>query len=258
MHLRAWFVDEQTKMNPNLQYAQAIKGITTGRGIGIIDTIHLIEVARSAQILEKAGLLTGADLRAVKAWFADYLTWLRTSKNGQDEMNAKNNHGTCWVMQVAAFASFVGDEKVMAECRKRFKDVLLPVQLAADGSFPQELKRTKPYCYSLFNLDAMATICQILSTKEDNLWTYELADGRSMRKAMEFIYPYVQDKSKWPQKPDVMYYEFWPVRSPSLLFAGWAYGDEKYLSLWKRLEANPTNEEVIRNLPIRQPVLWMD
>ncbi|HYJ87985.1 MAG TPA: alginate lyase family protein [Pyrinomonadaceae bacterium] len=37
-HLRAWFMDEQTRMNPSLQYAQAIKGRVTGRGIGIIDT----------------------------------------------------------------------------------------------------------------------------------------------------------------------------------------------------------------------------
>ena len=64
--------------------------------------------------------------------------------------------------------------------RKRFKDVLLPGQMAADGSFPRELKRTKPYGYSLFNLDAMATICRILSTPEDDLWTFELPDGRVM------------------------------------------------------------------------------
>jgi hypothetical protein len=257
-HLRAWFVDPRTKMNPNLQYAQAIKGITTGRGIGIIATIHLIDVARSAQLLENAGLLAGDDLRGVKQWFADYVTWLTTSKNGRDERNAKNNHGTCWVMQVAAFAAFTKDEKTLADCRRRFKEVLLPSQMAADGSFPLELKRTKPYGYSLFNLDAMTTVCQILSTKDDDLWTFTTPDGRSMRKGVEFMYPYVQDKSKWPHKPDVMFFEFWPVRSPALLFAGLAYDEPKYLELWKRLEPNPTNEEVIRNVPLRQPVLWVD
>src|SRR5438034_1387358 len=59
-HIRAWFVDEKTRMNPNLQYAQAIKGITTGRGTGVIDTVHLIEVARSASLLQQAGLLQGS------------------------------------------------------------------------------------------------------------------------------------------------------------------------------------------------------
>ena len=254
-HLQAWFVNKDTLMNPNLQFAQAIKGRTTGRGIGIIDTIHLIEVAQSAPLLQHAGFLKGDDLQTIQKWFADYLTWLTTSKNGLEEMNTKNNHATCWVMQVAAFASFTGDQEKLALCRKRFKEVLLPDQMAADGSFPLELKRTKPYGYSIFNLDAFATAAHILSTPRDNLWAFTTPDGRSMRKATDFLHPYLVDKSKWPHKPDVMYHEFWPVRCPSLHFAALAY-DPKYFETWKSLEASPTNEEVIRNLPIRQPLLW--
>ena len=256
-HLKAWFVDEATKMNPNLQYAQAIKGVTTGRGIGVIDTVHLIEPARSAQILEHDGVLKGDDLTAIKKWFADYLTWMTTSKNGTDEMKAENNHGTCWVMQVAAFASLTGDQDKLALCRKRYKEILLPNQMAPDGSFPRELKRTKPYGYSIFNADAMATVCWILSTPEDDLWKFATPDGKSMRKGIDFIYPYIADKSKWPYKADVMFFEYWPVRSPVLLFGGLAYEEKKYLDTWKTLEANPINEEVLRNLPIRQPLLWV-
>ena len=133
-HMHAWFVDEKTRMNPNLQYAQAIKGVSTGRGIGVIDTVHLIEVAKSASLLQQAGLLKGDDSEAIKKWFTDYLTWMTTSKNGTDEMNAANNHGTCWAEQVAAFASFTGDQDKLDMCRKRFKEVLLPKQIAADGS----------------------------------------------------------------------------------------------------------------------------
>jgi hypothetical protein len=257
-HLRAWFVDEKTRMNPNLQYSQAVRNKFTGRSYGIIDTVHLIEVAKSASLLQQAGLLKGADLKATQAWFSDYIHWLMTSKNGQDEMNAANNHGTCSVEQVAAFASFTGDQEQLEMCRKRFKEVLLPNQLAPDGSFPLELARTKPYGYSIFVADAMATLCQILSTRDDNLWEFTLPDGRNMHRACEYIYPYVQDKSTWPKKPDVMFWEFWPVRSPVLLFGGLAYHEPKYLDTWKVLEANPTNDEVIRNLPIRHPVLWVD
>ena len=257
-HLRAWFIEDSTRMNPNLQYAQAIKGVSTGRGIGIIDTIHLIEVARSIVLLEQSGALSADDSAKIKQWFADYLEWMTTSKNGQDEKKAVNNHGTCWVMQAAAFAALVGDEPKLAEYRKRFKEVLLPNQFAADGSFPQELRRTKPYSYSLFNLDAMATICQILSRPADNLWTYSTPDGKNMKQAIEFMYPFIADKSKWRRKSDVMFWDKWPVRSPSLLFAGLAYQETRYLDLWQKLDPNPTEEEVLRNLPVRQPILWVD
>jgi hypothetical protein len=257
-HLRAWFVDEPTRMNPNLQYAQAIKGITTGRGIGVIDTLHLVEPARAAQLLAQAGVLKGDELVGVKKWFADYSTWMTTSKNGLEEMNAKNNHGTCWVLQVAAFASFTADEGKLAVCRQRYKEVLLPNQMAVDGSFPLELKRTKPYGYSLFNADAMAAVCWILSTPSDDLWKFQTSDGKSMCKGVEWIAPYIADKSKWPYKPDVMFFEFWPVRSPLLLFGGIKCAKPEWLETWRKLDADPTNDEVLRNLPIREPVLWLE
>jgi hypothetical protein len=159
-------------------------------------------------------------------------------------------------MQAAAFAQLVGDTAQMSWCRERFRTVLLPDQMAVNGSFPRELARTKPYGYSLFNLDAMATVCQILSTPSENLWTYRLPDGRGMKKGMEFLVPYIRDKSKWPHPADVMFFEHWPVRQPALLFAGIALHQPDYLECWKGLEADPTNDEVIRNLPVRQPLLW--
>jgi hypothetical protein len=256
-HIRAWFVSDATRMNPHLLYAQAIKGRFTGRGIGIIDTIHLVEVVQSIIILNEAGLFAPQEIAAIKAWFAEYLQWLLNHRYGKDEMNAKNNHGTCWVMQSAIFAKLIGDEQTMELCRRRFKQVLLPEQMALDGSFPLELKRTKPYNYSLFNLDAMSAICQILSTKNDDLWQFTLPDGRGMKKGIEFMAPYISDKSSWNYPSDVMFFEYYPVRQPSLLFGGIAYSKEEYLNLWKRLDADPTNDEVIRNFPIRQPVLWI-
>jgi len=250
-HLRAWFVDQETRMNPNLQYAQAIHGRFTGRGTGIIDTIHLVEVIRAARVLEAGGVLPNAERAGLRRWLSAYLDWMTTSKNGIEERDAKNNHGTCWVMQVAEFARFTGNPKLTGFCRDRYKTVLVPNQIAPDGSFPQELRRTKPYGYSLFNLDAMATICQTLSTSSDNLFM-------DMRKAMEFMYPFIADKKTWPHPPDVMYFKDWPVRQPSLLFAGLALGRPEYIALWRTLDPDPTVEEIIRNVPIRQPALWIN
>jgi len=257
-HLRAWFVNEETRMNPSMQFAQAVKGVSPGRGVGVIDALHLVEVARAVRVLERERMMDAADLRAVKKWFQEYLQWLTTSKNGIEEREQKNNHGAEWVMQVAEYAQLVNDREQIAYCRKRFKEVLLPNQMAEDGSFPKELARTKPYSYSLFNLDLMTAICQILSDKTDNLFDFQLSDGRGVRKGMEFMYPYIADKSRWKHPPDVMYYECFPNRQPCLLFAGLAYKEKKYLDLWKELNPDPDNEEAIRNFPIRQPVLWLD
>jgi Alginate lyase len=255
-HLRAWFIDEKTRMNPNLQYAQAIHGRFTGRGIGIIDTIHLVEVARAIDILTDSRALNTTDLGSVIQWFIDYVQWMTTSKNGIDEREAKNNHGTCWVMQVAAFAQLVRNQELIEYCRNRFRTVLVPNQIAVDGSFPEELRRTKPYGYSLFNLDAMAAICELLSTEKDNLWTFTTADGRGIAKAMSYMYPFIKNKKSWPLKPDVMYDNEWPMRHSSLLFAGRALHQPEYIELWKTLPADSKVDEVIRNFFIRQPVLW--
>ena len=256
-HIRAWFINENTRMNPNLQYAQAIKGITTGRGIGIIDTIHLVEVARAIEVLQNSRSLTTSDLAAIKKWFRGYLEWMTTSKNGVEEREAKNNHGTCWVMQVAAFAHLTGNNDLQEYCRNRFKTVIVPNQIEKDGSFPQELRRTKPYGYSLFNLEAMAAICQILSTPENDLWKFHTADGRGIAAAMDYMYPFLRDKKTWPLPADVMYFDEWPMRQNSLLFAGIALVRSQYIETWKRLPADSNVEEVIRNFFIRQPVVWL-
>jgi len=256
-HLRAWFLNPATLMNPNLEYAQAIKGRFTGRGTGIIDTIHLVEVARSITVLAESRSLTADDQAGLKKWFSDYLTWMTTSQHGIDERNAKNNHGTCWVMQVAEFARSTGNQELLSFCSDRFKTVLVPNQIAADGSFPEELRRTKPYSYCIFNLDAMATTCQILSTPKDNLWKFSLPDGRGIASAMAFMFPFIADKKKWTRPPDVQYFDDFPVRQPSLVFAGLALSRPEYLDVWRKLDPDPSVEEVIRNYPIRQPALWL-
>jgi hypothetical protein len=257
LHLRAWFVDPKTMMSPHLKYAQAIHNLVTGRGTGIIDTLHLVEVARAVSVLEPSGALSATDRVGIKKWFADYLTWITTHEYGIKERDAKNNHGTCWVAQAAEFARLTGDTKITSFCRERFKTVLLPEQMAPDGSFPQELRRTKPYGYSLFQLDAISIVCQTLSQPKDNLWTYQLPDGRCMARALAFMFPFIADKKRWPGKPDVMYFAEWPIRQPSLIFGGLALDKPEYIERWKALEPEPTVEEVIRNYPVRQPVLWV-
>jgi len=254
--LRVFFLDPQTRMNPSLKFAQAIPGVSPGRGIGIIDTLHLIEVSPAIQTMEKSDALPSEVLAGMRQWFRDYVEWMATSKNGNDEANAGNNHAVAYWLQIAAFSQLTGDQTKMADCRRRFKEVFVAKQMTNDGSFPAELRRTKPYGYSIFQLDNMATLCQVLSTPEEDLWKFESPDGRSIHQAMEFLYPYLADKSRWPRQPDVQAWAGWPARQPCLLFAGLAFAEPKYLDLWKKLPP-PTDMEVRRNIAITQPVLWV-
>jgi hypothetical protein len=269
LHARAWFMDVETLMSPHLRFAQAIKGRFTGRGIGIIDTIHLLEVARALQVLENSKAALKTDYIIFRKWFADYLAWLTTHPYGLDESRALNNHGTCWTLQVAGFASFTGNDSLLQVCRGRFQDIHLPGQMAADGSFPKEIARTKPYGYSLFNLDAMVMICQVLENSRGrvtsdkgrgmrgDLWSVTIDGGRSIQKGVDFLLPFVRDKKSWPFKQDVMYWDEWPLAHPFLLFSAIAYKDESIFQTWAELNHEPETEEVIRNLPIRHPLIWM-
>jgi len=255
-HLNAWFINPSTRMNPNMCFSQAIKGRYTGRSIGLIDAIHFIEVTRSVKILHNSQSINNEVYLGVQVWFNQFLEWMFTHPYGIEEMNARNNHGTCWVMMAGAFSSMTGDTSKMEFCRKRFKEILLPNQMAADGSFPLEIKRTKPYGYSLFNLDAMATICKILSTPADDLWHFTTGDGRNMGRAIAFMIPFVADKASWPFPKDIMYWDEWPVRQPFLLFGGQAFNQQTYLLLYFSQKHDFTVYEVIRNVPIRHPLLW--
>ena len=188
-------------MAPHLRYAQAIHGVSPGRGTGIIDTIHLVEVARAIEVLEPAPGLSKAERDGVVRWFADYLRWMTTDPNGIEEREAKNNHGTCWVMQVAAFARLTGNEELLASAASRFKTVLVPGQMAADGSFPLETARTKPYGYSLFNLDAMATPPGSSRLRPTTSGDSRLADGRGLRRAVAWMAPFIRDRKGGPSRP---------------------------------------------------------
>jgi hypothetical protein len=161
-------------------------------------------------------------------------------------------------MQVAVFAKLVGDTSLLSYCNNRFKTVLLPSQMAPNGSFPLEIKRTKPYGYSLFNLDAMVTLAHVLSTQKENLFDFIGTGNVSIKKGIEFMFPFIANKASWPYAKDVMYFDEWPVAPISLLFGSKATNNSSWFDTWQKLEHFPTNEEVIRNTPIRNPLIWIN
>ncbi len=256
-HLRAWFVAPATRMNPSLEYADAVFGVSKGRGAGILDTLQLVEPARAAGLLLNSDVFSLEEHLTLRGWFSDYLRWLTTSDCGAAEREAKDHHGSSWLLQVAEFAHLTGNRQWSTYCRERFRTKLIPDQVAADGRLPLELENARPYGYTLFAMDLLCTLAQTLSTSGDNLFTFALADGRGLRKVVATMAPFIRDKNIWPYSYDRQYFSDLPVRQPGLLFAGLAYSEPEYLSLWKTLEPEPKVAAVLRMYPARQPVLWV-
>ena len=198
--LRAWFLDPATKMNPHLQYGQGIPGRVTGRATGIIDTVGLTRVVDAVGLLQGSRSWQDQDQEGMVAWLTAYLAWLRTSKYGRQESAATNNHGTWYDAQVAAFALFTGQDQLAREVIEASRQKRIAAQIEPDGRQPEELARTKPFGYSNFNLQALFTLATLGQTVKVDLWRYETADGRGIRKAFDFLAKYADPEQAWPYK----------------------------------------------------------
>ncbi|PSR14713.1 MAG: hypothetical protein DA408_02370 [Bacteroidetes bacterium] len=249
-HLQAWFITPATRMNPSLLYGQAITGIVTGRGIGIIDTRKLIDVANSSRLLAQAGVLSGATLAGVKDWFDAYGDWLVKHPYGIDERYNNNNHSTWWGAQVAAYALLAEREDLLDTSRTQFK-TQLAIQMAADGSCPDELARTKPFGYSNMNLDGWATFAILASSDQENLWQYQSPHG-TLKKAIDFMVPYLKDPASWPY-PTALETPLKLKRADYLFFAAIGYHDQAYLRLWQELKKEEATSHT--NLLLWQKIL---
>ena len=261
---REFFLDSATAMRPHLQYAQAIPGVCNGRGTGIIDTLHIVEIPVAFMAIlssDETRSTTAAEIRetydGLRGWFKEYLHWMRTSPNGIEERDMRNNHAVAWTVQTAVFSRFLDDADAAAEARLRFTELHVPDQMAADGSFPLELERTKPYSYSLFNLDLLATIAHVLSDETGDLWSFATRDGRGLARAVQFMLPYVVQKSRWPYPTDIDHFDQIPIRQPFLLFGAIGLRDPSLYDVWRELPAETPDKEIMRNLLYRAPALWL-
>jgi len=258
LHLNAWFVDTATRMNPSLNYAQAIKGVCSGRGIGIIDAVPLIDVAQSVMILAESPYASKKDISNIKDWFKQFIAWLNTHPYGIDEMNAENNHGTWWHTQVAAYARLVGDQKALQLCADFYKNKLIPKQMVLNGSFPLELERTNPYSYSQFNLEAMTSLAWSLSGSSFEVWNYAMPDGRGLNKGLNFIYPYLKDKAQWPYNKDIAHWENPPSARPFMLYAALALDNQEWFSLWKSLDEKSKGDASHKSMTFKNPIIYLN
>ena len=196
--LRVWFLNKDTYMSPNMNYGQAIPGRNSGRQYGIIETRKLIRIIDAIQLLKSSQFLTPSDQAGLKNWFAKYLQWLLNSDFGTKESRNGNNHETSYTLQVISFSLFVGKPDIAEkQIEKHFKQRIIRM-IEPDGRQPRELARTKALHYSMMNLSMIIEIAEIARKMGIKLYSYETQDGRSIRKALDFLYPFVSGQRKWP------------------------------------------------------------
>jgi hypothetical protein len=197
--LQVWFIDPATAMNPNFEYAQAVKGVNTGSHFGLIEARDFVELVDSIGLLSTSKSWSPAGDKAMGAWLAKYFQWLTDSKAGKDERNAPNNHGTWVNAQYAALALYLGKPDV-AKATLESAKARIDDQIEPDGKQPRELQRTKSLSYSSFNLEALFELASLGNSAGVDLFHYESKDGRSLRKALGFLQPYADPAGKWPYK----------------------------------------------------------
>jgi hypothetical protein len=228
-----WFLDSRTRMNPNLQYAQAIPGQNQGRGAGIIDSHNLPRIVDAVGLLAGSKAWNGDQQRQLQSWFAQLLQWLLDSPAGRAEAQAENNHGTWYDVQVSSFALFSEREIVAKRILTTVPENRITKQIEPDGTQPRELARTQPWHYSVFNLEALfnaAALGEVLGLK---IWNYESADKRSIKKSLDWLLPFAIGEKPWPFPQDLRWE---PVRlAPLLQRAAWHFHDPKYNGSLRKL-----------------------
>ena len=260
--LRVWMCGEKTRMTPHLRYARVEAGaMDTGTPEGVIEGVYLAEVAVAIPFLAASPALTDDDLAGIKRWFTEYLAWLTVEEDSGPRIAAlardrRDHHASSWMLQAVAAARCVKDDTAMGALRHRFERVLIRAQMVASGNFPAEIVTPNPYRNSLWNLDMLAGVCELLSSSFENVWEYELQDGPGMRAAIAYHFQYIAHREKWPYPADASHFLELPLRRPALLFAARAYTRPEYADLWKTLPSDPP-EALAESFPIRQPYLWV-
>ena len=197
---RTWFLDGATRMNPSLEYAQAIPGLNNGRGIGILEARHLSNLVDGLALIAGSPAWSAADSTAMTGWLTTYYEWVTTSKNGREEAAAENNHGSWYDVQVVALALHLGRiadaQKIVAQATTK----RIQRQIEPDGRQPLELARTKSLDYSCFNLEALVRLARLGESVGVDLWKFSTADGRNLRAALRLVAPYTDPAKKWPKE----------------------------------------------------------
>jgi hypothetical protein len=236
--IRVWFLNKDTRMNPNMKHAQFIRGVNEGRGTGLISSHDLYKALDAVLLLQRSKEWTKTDDQGMQKWFREYFTWLTTHPYGKDESNRENNHGTWYDVQAASIALFLGKDEFVKNLLEAAKEKRIAPQIENDGKMPNELRRTRSWHYSCMNLCAFIHLALLGERVHVDLWNYQSKQGGSIHKALDYLLPFASDSSAWGYKQITPYQS----ESESVWFLHMAerkYDKNKYSSDWlKKISSN--------------------
>jgi hypothetical protein len=186
-------------MHPNLDRGQIALGHdgNRGRGEGILDARGFIGLVDGLRMLHGSPALTASDEAAIHAWFGQYLQWMLTSKIGNAEHSAANNHGSWFLAQSVAIARYIGRVDIARDLANE-DFARIARQIEADGRQPLELVRADSLGYSVFNLTAQFTVARLSTGLGVDLFHFEAPNGASLVKAADYLKPYNRSPATWP------------------------------------------------------------
>jgi hypothetical protein len=232
--LRTWFLNPETRMNPNLEFAQGVRGFNTGRGTGLIETRDVNRLVDAIGLLSGSKSWTAVDQKGMEEWCARFLDWMMHSQNGKDEAAAKNNHGSYYDVQVASLALFTGKTEIARSVLRAVGGKRVAMQIELDGRQPLELERTKALGYSVMNLAGLFELGLLGEDVGVDLWNFRTPDGRNIHKALDYLVPFVTREQKWPYQQII---DFKAAEiSPVLTVAAVKYKDRLYEDLAAKID----------------------
>lgn len=192
-----WFVNSETRMNPNVNYGQSIPGTNDGRCFGIIEFGGIVEVLKALELLDDRNLLDNETKKGMESWLTEYAYWLQNSTLGKEEQTRENNHGTHYDIQLLNIFLYLNREDEVRNHLFTVTKARIFSQIEPDGSQPRELERTKSFSYSTMNLNGFMDLVRLGQKVGVDLWNLESEDGRSIKKGYQYMVPYLTQEKEW-------------------------------------------------------------
>ena len=228
--INTWFLNPKTRMNPSLEYSQAIRGVNEARG-GAIDGRAFIRAVQGMEFLAQSGQWDAREAAATHKWFEDYLRWLTHSRTSTEERGGGRT--TWWAAQVAAIATFLDDKAEAQLAFNTYRDTVFPRQVPVDAGAPREEDRYRTFAMVAFNAEGMATACRIAQSQGVDLWSMQTKTGATLANMVAFLAPHLADRKKWDREQIA---EFENDGIYFLAFAGIGMKKPEYVMLYHQLE----------------------